>query len=89
MSYEIGDYITATLPSVANGEGNSLHIIGTIVEIEEDGKIILNSGAVIYPGHASITVHGDNVTSIFVDNEAKRREAMRQHPAGKGLNHKF
>ena len=89
MSYKIGDYITATLPSVVNGEGNNLHIIGTIVEIEADGKIILNSGAVIYPEHAEITVHGDNVTSIFVSDEAKRREAMRQHPAGKGLNHKF
>lgn len=89
MSYNIGDYITATLPSVVDGEGNNLHIIGTIVDVEEDGKLILNSGAVVYPEHAQITVHGDNVVSIFVSSEQKRMEAMRRHPAGKGLNYDF
>ena len=89
MQYKIGDYISATMPSVINGAGNSLHIVGTITEIDKEGKITLTSGAVIYPEHAEITVHGENVVSITVINDMKRQEAMRQHPAGKGLNHEF
>lgn len=85
MEYKIGDYVSATMPSVLNAKGGSLHIVGTITQIDEDGLITLNSGAVIYPEHAEITVHGNNVVAITVVNDMKRQEAMRQHPAGKGL----
>lgn len=86
MQYKVGDYISAKLPSVINGAGEYLHIIGTIMEITEEGKLILTSGAVVYPEHAEITVYGENVVAITVSNDLKRQEAMRQHPAGKGLN---
>lgn len=89
MSYKVGDYITATLPSVINGAGEKLHIVGTIIEIDEEGKITLTSGAVVYPEHADITVHGENIVAITISNDVKRQEAMRQHPAGKGLDFKF
>ena len=89
MSYKVGNYITAKLPSVINGAGDSLHIVGTITEIDEKGKITLNSGAVVYPDNAEITVHGENVVSITISNDLKRQEAMRNHPAGKGLGFKF
>lgn len=89
MSYKVGDYITATLPSVINGAGENLHIIGTITNIDEKGKITLTSGAVVYPDNAEITVHGENVVAITISQDLKRQEAMRQHPAGKGLGYKF
>lgn len=84
--YKVGDYITASLPSVINGAGEKLHIVGTIVNIDDNGIVTLTSGAVIYPEHADIIVHGVNIVSITLKNDLKREESMRNHPAGKGLN---
>lgn len=82
LLFNVGDYIHAELPSVINGKGEKLILVGTVTEINDYGHLILDSHMIVYPEHAVITVL-NNVSSI--ERHVSRENSKRNHPAGRNL----
>jgi hypothetical protein len=82
MSYTIGSYVHVTSKEKTS-DNESKVIQGTIVNIRDDGAIIIDTGLAVLPELYDIIVF-DNVQSISQAEKLARAEAMRNHPAGKG-----
>lgn len=82
MSYKIGNYIHAVLKGATPDD--DIVAQGTIRDILLDGTIVISDGLQINPETYVVTVFSD-VTSLNTAEAAARAEAMKRHPAGKGI----
>lgn len=82
MSYTIGSYVHVTSKE-KNEKNESTVVQGTIVNIKEDGTIVMDNGKSFDPEQYEVFVF-NNVQSISQAEKLARAAAMRNHPAGKG-----